>query len=108
MVGEGQRLRFLQVSETRHGGVNVFFHEGMAGFDQGKHLVPDGKKLVSCIELHIKSHLVVAASSGVQLLAGVADAVDEGGLHEAVDILVLIGDLQRAVFHVGEDSLDTP
>ena len=55
------------------------------------------------IEPHIQSDLIVPAASGVQLLANVADPVDQIRLDEAVDVLILRCDLQCPALHIRKD-----
>ena len=61
--------------------------------------------LISCIKLHIQCNLVIAAASGVQLFAGIADAVDQICLHKAVDIFVFVCDLQCSVLNITQNAL---
>ena len=101
------RLCFLQMGESRHIGVNVLFHDF---FECYQHLFDECINLgdlIADIKFHIEGYLVIAASSGVQLLSGVSDAVDQVCLHEAVDILILICDLQFSGFHISKDAFQS-
>ncbi len=86
VVAEGDRLRHLQVGETGHHRVGVALGQiqqrSLAGAQAGADAV-DG---VAQIEAHVGRHLVVAAASRVQALAGVADFRGERGFDVEVDV----------------------
>ena len=56
--------------------------------------------LVPGIKLHIQRHLVVAASSGMQLFSRLSDPVDQRRLHKTVDIFILIRNLKFSALNV--------
>ena len=101
------RLCFLQMGESRHIGVNVLFHDF---FECYQHLFDECINLgdlIADIKFHIEGYLVIAASSGVQLLSGVSDAVNQVCLHEAVDILIFAGDFQFSALYVGKNAFQS-
>ena len=70
---EADRLGDLQMGEAGHDGVGVLFGQieqrTLQRLDQPEQLIDR----VAQIQPHIGRHLVVARTSGVQALAGIAD-----------------------------------
>ena len=88
VVCQRKRLRLLQVREARHVGVDVFLDDTLQGSEQFEYECTKFSNLITHIQLHVQCNLVVTTASGMKLFAGLADAADQGCLHEAVDVLV--------------------
>ena len=88
-MGERNRLGFLQMCESRHIGFHIVGHQGKQFCKKLFQLPVDLVNLIPHIQLHVQSHLVVAASSCMKFLPGISDPVDQVRLYEAVDIFVL-------------------
>ena len=99
------RLCFLQVGKSRHISLNIFFHNAKQCLKKFFQQFVDLPDLISCIKLHIQCNLVIAAASGVQLFAGIADAVDQICLHKAVDIFVFVCDLKCSVLNITQNAI---
>ena len=56
--------------------------------------------LITDIELHIKCHLIVTASSSVKLLACITDSVNQIRLNKTVNVLVFAGNLQFSTLNI--------
>ena len=91
-MGQGHRLRLLQMGKARHICVKILLHNLEYLFHKRHHQRINLIDLIAAVQLHIQSHLIIAASSRVKAFARVADALSEFCLHEGVDILVLIGE----------------
>ena len=65
------------------------------------------RNLIADIKLHVKSNLVIAAASGMQLLADIADTLNQIGFDKAVNILVLQIRLQCATLHIRKDGIQS-
>src|SRR5699024_7208687 len=107
MVRQRDRLRLLQMRKSRHKSMYVLLHDGEQRLKELLYKFIELRDLVSYIELHVERDLVIAASARVQLLAHISDAVDEVGLHEAVNILIFTGDLKLAALHVQENAAES-
>ena len=105
MMGQRDRLRFLQVGKSRHDRFFIFFHDPQQYLQQILQELISLPHFLSRIQTHVQSHLVVAAPSSMQFLSHVADPADQIRLHETVNILIFIGDLKLSGFHVLQDSL---
>ena len=85
----------------------MLFHEIQDDFKQilkvSGHLID----LFSYIELHIKSHLIVTAPSGMETLPGVTDAIGKDSLNEAVNIFIFGCDLKLSGLNVLKDPIQT-
>ena len=106
-MSQRNRLGFLQVSETRHESVYIFFHDAVDHFHLGFQQIIDGNDLIPDVQFHIQCSLVVTAASGVKFFTGVTNAFDQIGLYKCMDIFMLHGDLQSTIFDVLEDPLQT-
>ncbi len=104
IVGKRRGLCFLKVRKPRHIGLRVVLHNIKKGTKKLLQLGIHGIAFTTDIHAHVKGHLIIAAPTGVQLLPGISDAVDEIGLDEAVDVLIVIRDLQSAVLNIPEDA----
>ena len=98
------RLCLLEMGESRHISMEVFLHDLLKRLQKIQHQPVHLPDFIPHIELHIQRHLIVPASSCVQLFAGVPNPLDQIRLHKTVDILILFGDLQAMVFHVLQDA----
>ena len=85
---QSYRLSFLEMSKSRHISVEVFLHDLKKRFQQLFQKEICLADLVPDIHLHIQSHLVVPASSGMKLLAHISLPVNEICLYKAVDIFI--------------------
>ena len=103
-MGKRRGLCFLKVRKPRHIGLRVVLHNIKKGTKKLLQLGIHGIAFTTDIHAHVKGHLIIAAPTGVQLLPGISDAVDEIGLDEAVDVLIVIRDLQSAVLNIPEDA----
>ena len=103
MLSEGDGLRALQMGVPAHYGALVFLRLVGDGGDEVQDLALDFRSHAPCKQLHIQSHLVVAAAGGVQLFAHRADASDEGLLHKGMDILGALVDHDLTFFQIGKD-----
>ena len=90
MMSQRNRLSLLQMGKSRHVGINILFHNGQDREQYLFHQIIQHMYFISCIKFHIKSHLVIPAPSGMQLLARLANPVDQGSLHKAVNVLVFV------------------
>ena len=106
-MGQCSGLCFLQMGEAGHEGVRIFLHQIQNHSQKTQGLCTHFLDRTPGIQTHIKSNLVIAAASGVQTLARVADPVDEIGLHEAVYIFILASDLHLTVLDIIKDPLQT-
>ena len=107
MMCQRDRLCFLQMGESRHIGMQVFFHDLIQCHQQLLHQFVQFFDLVSDIQFHIQRYLIISASSGVQFLTCVTDPVDQICLHKTVDIFVLTGDLQFIGIHIRHDTVQS-
>ena len=87
MVCQSYRLCLLKVGKSRHVGVNILFHDLLQGKKKVLQLLICLIDLVSCVELHIESDLIISASPGVESLSGISDPFDQVRLNEGMDIL---------------------
>ena len=88
MMCQCNGLRLLEMGKAGHIGLQVIFHRLQDHQKQFLYEAIDLFHLFSGVELHIQSHLIVAAAAGVQLFACITDPVDEMCLHKAVNILI--------------------
>ena len=103
MVGKSSRLCLLQMGKSRHIGFQIILHKMKQCRKQLLQFFLDCKHLSSYIKLHVKSHLIISASSGVHFLAGVSDSVDQRCLHKAVHIFILCGYVKSTCLHLFPD-----
>ena len=107
MVSQSYRLCLLKMSKSGHIGVHVLFHDLLQGKKKVFQLFICLIDLIPDIKLHIKSYLVITASSCVKLLSCISDTIDQGCLHKAVDILIFRCDLKLACLHICQDSVQS-
>ena len=107
MMCQRNGLCFLQMGKSRHNGLGIFFHDAKQNFQKAFYQFIRLFHFISCIKSHIQRHLVIPASSGVQLLSCISNPVNEVCLHKAVDILILICDLQFSGFHIRKDAFQS-
>ena len=62
------------------------------------------QNLPSHIQLHVQSHLVISASSGMQFFPGLTDPLRQNRFHKAVNILVLLRDRKPAFQNIFPDA----
>ncbi|CAI2041383.1 Uncharacterised protein [Serratia liquefaciens] len=93
---ESHRLRALQVGIPRHHRILIGFgglHQRLLQLDDRLMQIAD---LLFAPQLQIGRDLIVAAAAGVQLLAQIADLLDQLLLHPAVDVFgIALDDCQR-------------
>ena len=107
MMGEGDRLRLLQVGETRHEGIQILLHDAQ---DSLQKMLQQGVRLVNLIadvKLHIQRDLIIAAAAGMQLLSGVPDPADQMRLHKAVNILIFIRKCKFPALDIPENGAES-
>ena len=104
VVPEGDRLRDLEVCESRHDGLGLALGQIQQGQLQALAPGPDGVDLVAQVEPDVGGHLVVAGAPRVQLFAGVADVRGQRGLDVHVDVFQWDGPVE----HAGLDALAYP
>ena len=87
MVAQRHRLRHLQVGETGHDGIGMFFGTGEQRGDQAlqRQISFGAGGLHPQAEIH--RHLIVAAARGVQAARGGTDDLFQPGFDMEVDIL---------------------
>ena len=107
MVCQCDRLRFLQMGKSRHDRLGVVLHDRKKFAEHIHNQSLQCGDLTSCIKLHIQCNLIITASSGVQLLSGVSQTVDQIRLHKAVDILIFFCDLELSIFHILADTFQS-
>ena len=103
MLPEGDGLRSLQMGVAAHYGALVLLRLIGDGGNEVQDLALDFRSHVTRKQLHIQSHLVVAAAGGVQLFAHRADALHEGLLHKGVNVLGGFVNRKLAFFQIGKD-----
>ena len=106
-MGQCRGLCLLQMGEAGHISVGVLLHQVEERREKAGYMPADLHGLAPCIQFHIERDLVVAAPAGVELLARVADPVDQIGFHKAVDILVLVRDRKGPVLYIREDPFQS-
>ena len=106
-MGQCNGLCLLQMSKSRHDGLGIFLHDAKQYFQKTLYQFVCLLHFISCIKSHIQRHLVIPASSGVQFLSCISNPVNEVCLHKAVDILILICDLQFSGFHISKDAFQS-
>jgi len=99
------RLCLLKMGKSRHVGVHILFHDLLQCNKKRFQLFIRLIDLITDIKLHIKCNLIITASSCVQLLTSVTDAVNQIRLHEAVDILVFGCDRKLSSLHICKNSV---
>ena len=92
MMGQGHRLSLLQMGKAGHEGLRILFHDLQDHSEEIFELAVHQIDLRAGIQPHIQGHLVVAAPPGMEFFAGISDPVDQIGFHEAVDVLVFVGE----------------
>ncbi|MNH21682.1 hypothetical protein D3C79_815020 [compost metagenome] len=91
-VGESDRLRALQVGITRHHRILIgfgSFHQRLLQLHDGLMQFAD---LLFAPQFQIGRDLIVTATAGMQLLAQIADFIDQLLLHPAVNIFRIAAD----------------
>ena len=88
MVGQGNGLGLLQMGKARHKSICILFHDCQQLFQQFFYQRFNGVNFIPGIELHIQSHLVVAAAPCMEALSRFANPFSQGSLHKGVDILI--------------------
>ena len=112
MVPEGDGLGGLQMSEAGHDGLPVALRQIQQGAQQGVLLGEDGVDFLAQVEARGGGDLIIARTPGVQLLAGIADPLDQPMLDVHVQVfqvhppLKLAGlDLFADLPQAGDDAL---
>ncbi len=110
VMAEGHRLGGLQVGEAGHDGVGFGLGETQQTLLQTSDFAEDHVDFVAQPEADVGGDLVVAAASGVQLLADDADAVGQARLDVHVHVFQVHApvegaglDLALDVLQVGDD-----
>ena len=86
MVSEADRLGDLQMGKTGHDGFGVLFRQIDQSRLQASNQILNNGNLVAQPQADIGGNLVVAAASGVQAFAGVADFFGQAAFDVHVDI----------------------
>ena len=105
VMSQTDGLSLLQVGESRHNGLCVLLHNMKNYLQELAQLRVKLTEIPASKEAHIQSHLVITASSGVQLLACIADAVDQVRLDEGMDVLIAVRDFQDSGRYVALNSV---
>ncbi|MOA04207.1 hypothetical protein D3C78_1237510 [compost metagenome] len=105
MVAEAHRLGGLQVGEAGHDDVGVLLGLGQQALLQAGDFAEDHVDLVAQPQADVGGHLVVAATPGVQLLAGDADAVGQTRLDVHVHVFQIDAPVELAGLDLGLDLL---
>ncbi len=105
MVAEGHRLCGLQVGEAGHDGFGFALGLFQQSLLQAGDLGQDQVDLVAQPEADVGGHLVVARASGVQLLAGDADAVGQARFDVHVHVFQVDAPLEGAGLDLRLDFL---
>ena len=103
-MGQCGRLRFLQMGEPRHISSQILLHNGKNHCEKLPQQPVCLDHMLSRIESHVQRHLIIAASAGVHLLARIADAADQLRLHEAMNILAGLINIQLTIVYILTDS----
>ena len=109
-MGDQHRLGRAEMRERRH--QRVARRRGLRGqcVDDARHRALQQRNAAAQIQAQIQRHLLVARPARVQTAAGVAEALDQQPLDEAVDVLVRAVDECRIgsplVEHGGERVFD--
>ena len=80
VVPEGDRLGGLQMGEAGHDGLRLALGQVQQARLQAFQFLGDDIDFVPQVQTDIRSHLIVAATTGVQFLAGDADTVSQACL----------------------------
>ncbi len=88
VVGEKHRLSPLEVGVAGQVGVARLLGPAKQHLLQGDDLADQAPELTLRIEPEVGDHLVVAASTGVQLGARIPGDLGDPALHRGVDVLV--------------------
>ena len=107
VMGQGDRLRLLQVGEPGHEGLRVCGHHVVEGLQQALYQFVRLLYLIPGIEPHVEGDLVIAAAPGVQLLAELPDPLSQHRFHEAVHILAGLVHGQGAGLDILQDALQS-
>ncbi len=107
LVSEGDRLRPLQMGESRCGVERVAFR---LGGDDGRefqdHLLQDAR-LVPQVELEVRGHLIVATAARPQPATEFgAEAFQQAPLDRRVDVLVRLGRQELPGTDVGQQIVE--
>ncbi len=103
MVAEGHRLGGLQVGEAGHDHLGVLLGLRQQALLQAGDLFDDHVDLVAQPQADVGGDLVVAATPGVQLLAGDADAVGQARLDVHVHVFQIDAPVELAGFDLALD-----
>ncbi|MND45824.1 hypothetical protein D3C80_366880 [compost metagenome] len=105
MVAEGHRLGGLQVGEAGHDGVGFRLGQAEQALLQTGDFLDDGIDFIAQPQADVGGHLVVAATTGVQLLAGDADAVGQARLDVHVHVFQVHAPVEVAGLDLALDLL---
>ena len=87
-MGQRNRLRLLQMGKTRHKGFRIGFHDHKKLLQQLLYQAVNLVNFISGIELHIKSHLIVAATACVKTLSSLSNTLRKSSLHKRMDVFI--------------------
>ena len=95
------------MGEPGHHRVGILLDDADQHFQKPVNVFLNSRNAVPCIKAHIKSNLVVTAPSGMHLLAGISDPVDEIGLNKAVNIFIFRRNSKLAAMYIGKYTFKT-
>ena len=87
-MGQGDRLRLLQMGEAGHKGIEIDLHHSEQLLQQVSQQAVHFLNFIPRVKLHIQRHLVVAAAARVKPFSRLAHAIGQSALHKGVDIFI--------------------
>ena len=107
MMCQCNRLCFLQMRKSRHICVHIILHDHLKSFQKFLQFCIDLFDLITHIQFHIKSDLVITTSSCMKLLTRISDTVNQICLYKTVNIFIFRCNLQFSGFYICKNTVQT-
>ena len=107
MMRQQNGLGALQMGVTRQHSCNMASGKVHQNILQLEQMLDDGINGIPQVQAHIQSHLIVAASGGMQLMRNFADDLGQPGFNMGVDIFQCVAVRQSSFLDLMLDLLKT-